>query len=182
MLQIASFAIGLITLLVAIAAFALPDPNRNQGARYGLVGFFCLCLTGVFMLIGIFATIGESSSETPTSAPPSNEAAGFISTELDRCDWLLTNFPQSREGIASRFNFLSVERIRMIYEGCGQTANGFVVEFGPQVSMVVPAGGCIDAPQDAGFSDATVPDGVGGLRAYSGTVQAIAMTYRPWCE
>lgn len=117
----------------------------------------------------------------PTPVPPTMPPV-VVSQQLSRCDWLAANFPQSPDAIATQFG-LPVNRIRMVKEGCGETANGFVVQLGPPIELVVDTtnGGCIDAPQDAVFSDATVPDTAGGLRAYSGTVRAVVMTYRPWC-
>jgi len=123
----------------------------------------------------------------PTDTPLPSTDTPILSTNtpistpgLSRCEWLQANFPQSAEGIATQFG-LPVERIRMIYEGCNEISNGFVIELGSEVQMTVPNDGCIDAPQDAGFSDAPEPDGFGGLRAYSGTVRAVVMTYRAWC-
>jgi hypothetical protein len=127
------------------------------------------------------ATLPARTQSPPTPAPPTT-APVVVSQQLSRCDWLAANFPQSPDAIAAQFG-LPVNRIRMVKEGCGETANGFVVQLGPPVELVVDTanGGCIDAPQDAVFSDATVPDTAGGLRAYSGTVRAVVMTYRPWC-
>lgn len=125
---------------------------------------------------------------SPTQTLPAQSLPTPLSTQspvapaLSRCDWLAANFPQTPESIATQFG-LPIERIQMVREGCGETANGFVVLLGSPVELTVDTtkGGCIDAPQDAAFSDATVPDTAGGLRAFSGTVRAVVMTYRPWC-
>jgi hypothetical protein len=73
MLEAASFAIAVVTLLVAIAALALGDKG-NQGVRQVLAGFF-LSLTVVFVLVGIFALVGSDtgSAEPPVVSTPSED-------------------------------------------------------------------------------------------------------------
>lgn len=60
----------------------------------------------------------------------------------------------------------------------------FVVTLGTQVELqVYEEDGCIDAPSDASFTGNHIPNPyASGERAYSGTVRAVVMTYRMWCD
>jgi hypothetical protein len=102
MFELASFAIAVITLLVAITAFLLGDPQSSPGLRYGLAGFF-FSLTLVFTLIGIFALLGGINSETAESMPPTRTVQTHSTTSLQAmvCQDI-SKYPG---------NFLSMERI-----------------------------------------------------------------------
>lgn len=64
MLEAASLAIAVISLLVAIVALALGNKG-NQSARYAFAGFF-FALTVVFALIGVFALVGSNIGIGPS--------------------------------------------------------------------------------------------------------------------
>jgi hypothetical protein len=68
MFELASFAIAVITLLVAVTAFMLGDSNRNQSLRYGM-GVFFLTLTVVFVLIGTFSLLGNTFPSVTVTPP-----------------------------------------------------------------------------------------------------------------
>ncbi|MCI0575920.1 MAG: hypothetical protein L0332_25450 [Chloroflexi bacterium] len=68
MLEATSFAIAVITLLVAIAAFVFVDPQGNRGVRYGFAVFF-LFLTLIFACVGVFALVGNGVEAREDGSP-----------------------------------------------------------------------------------------------------------------
>lgn len=117
---------------------------------------------------------GEGASQQliePTSQP--------ASTQLTKCELISRDLPQTIETVRSHFSLPGGERnFRLIYEGCGATATGFVFEGNTEFELQVPAGGCIDSYSGAYFSDPPATESSGGLRAYSGLVRATGVTYR----
>lgn len=194
-MEYVSFGVMLIGIIIAIVTFThVKDISKN--VRY-LVGTISILFIAGFAYIGFsiwsLTNYPPMQIETSTVVPPSDAFATPANTlaptttlesvstsPSSRCEWLRDNFPQVAEGITVQFG-LAVERVRMLHEGCTEISTGFVIELGTEVQMAVPSGGCIDAPLDANFSDATEPDGAGGLRAFSGTVRSVVMTYRPLC-
>lgn len=157
----------------------------------GVFAIIVALLTGIFFLFGALIQAGfiitapESNGSVVQVGNPNAGAKVVAPPSSDKqlqsgCEWLQANFVQSPEAVTTQLN-LTTGRVRMIYEACQGVANGFVIQNGPVVTVSVPEGGCIDAPPEARFTAATVPDGVGGLRAYSGEVSAMSMTYRPRC-
>ena len=124
----------------------------------------------------------------PDATQPTSPAQPTDTPEivLSKCQWIQANLPQSQEAIAAKFG-LPVSRVQVLREGCGDTIDGFVVrggtdtEYTSEVEMQVPEGGCIDAPTDAGFTGHHEQK-PWGIRAYSGIVRAMVMTYWPWCD
>lgn len=101
---------------------------------------------------------------------------------LSRCEITQRDFPQSIEAIAVKFNLPVAVIFDIIHENCGPSiVDGFILRSGTAVTLQVPEGGCIDAPPDAVYTEPTVSNGIGGQRAFGGTVSASAITYRVWC-
>jgi hypothetical protein len=128
------------------------------------------------------STVNATSTISPTIVQPTSSQPSILS----KCQWLKVHLPQSQEAIAAEFG-LPVNRVQVLREGCGDTIDGFVIrggagtEYASEVEIQVPDGGCIDAPTDARVTgDYERRDG--SLRAYSGTVRAMTMTYWPWCD
>lgn len=124
----------------------------------------------------------------PDETQPTNPAQPTNTPEivLSKCQWIQANLPQSQEAIAAEFG-LPVSRVQVLREGCGDTIDGFVVrggtdtEYTSEVEIQIPEGGCIDASTDAGFTGHHEQK-PWGIRAYSGVVRAMVMTYWPWCD
>lgn len=108
----------------------------------------------------------------------------LMPSTLSRCEITQRDFPQSIEAIAVKFDLPVAVIFDIIRENCGPNiVDGFVLRSGTVVTLQVPEGGCIDAPPDAVYTDErTVSNGVGGQRAFGGTVSASAITYRVWCS
>lgn len=191
-------AFGLCLIVLGIGGTLLSGQPASRGPDTSQVSTpGPLAQTTVPTEAALIATKPPTTVSQPTSAPPSSQPAvtqpssapppqatlpsAANPPRLSRCQWLQQRFPQSREAIAQNLQ-IPASRVRVLNEGCPGIATGFVLELGDEIELQVPDGGCIDAPQDAGFTDKTVPDQVGGLRAFSGKVSAVIMTYRPLCE
>lgn len=125
-----------------------------------------------------------TSTFTPVPPIPTNTVMPSTPTPrpLSRCEITQRDFPQTIEAVAAKFNVPVNAIFDIIRENCGSIVDGFILRGSTEVEIEVPNGGCIDAPPNAVFSQSTVSDGFGGLRAYEGTVRAGALTYRIWCS
>lgn len=117
----------------------------------------------------------------PESCRPlqSSQAASSANTNPS-CQAIIGRLPNSPQEVRAKFGIPADKGIRMFYEICQEAPNGFIVEESPSLlTLQVPQGGCIDSYSGAKFSDATVPEKLGGgRRAYSGSVTTTSLTYR----
>ena len=115
----------------------------------------------------------------PTTTPFTQEN---FETQLGRCDIIARELPQTVEGIEQKFGISPGRVTILLHENCGENIiDGFVVAGNPVITVQVFEGGCIDAPPEAIYSSSTSSNGVGGLRAKSGTVTTGGFTYRTIC-
>jgi hypothetical protein len=174
-----------------IAAFGAIEAAKTK-IRPGAGGVSCTFISlvasaGAFigLLIGVYLVQSLSSEKSHTQPPDQQIAEPPVdsSNQLSRCEWLARNFPQSEEVAASDLG-LPISRIEFLYEACGITVTALVVNLGTEEELqVYEDGGCIDAPSDAIFNGDHIPNPyASGERAYSGTVRAVVMTYRMWCD
>jgi hypothetical protein len=170
----------------------------------GVFALLAACVGGVFLLLNtmvnngviVFGASNPSNPNSPATAtasqyqaPSSNQPTSVApkiqptnTAALSRCELIAQNFPQSSNAIASEFGIPVNSIFDVIHENCGSNIiDGFVYRSNQEVEWTVPDGGCIDAPPDAYFSDATSSNGVGGSRVFSGIVRASQITYRMWC-
>lgn len=174
--------IGIFLMVVGLAIFFVPAAHSTAD---GATATATIAAQQSNTSISQIATDKPSATApiVPTSATTKPSALPQITpvVHLSRCQWLQQKFPQSQEAIAQKLQ-IPAARIQLQNESCTNIVTGFVLTLGDELEISVPEGGCIDAPQDAGFTDSTVSDGVGGLRAFAGQVRAVTFTYRPLCE
>jgi len=109
-------------------------------------------------------------------------AANGTPASTATCAGLASALPQFPDAVRQTFGIAAIRDVRMVYDAAGCTnANGFVLGDGTPITFQVPAGGCIDSDDRATFSAATVPDGFGGRRAFTGRATVYAATYRAIC-
>lgn len=175
--------------------------DKVSSRVYIAVGLMTAFIGGCAIIIGALISSGQlrlqfdsqGSSPTATTAPTVT-AMPTVTTvpvnglqygpDQEKCQWLLTNFPQSEEAMRLRFNLPSDSSVTLVTEFCrDEVVNGFILEGRTEIEVQVPNGGCIDSDTDSYFSDTPQPESWGGLRATSGVVRAEGMTYRAaWCE
>lgn len=152
---------------------------------------FWLIVVPLIVAVAAGIILGEGSrfsSQQIEVTPPNGqtESQDASNVVLSKCQWLELNLPQSQEAIATKFD-LPINRIEVQREGCGIIIDGFVIrrgtdtEYASEIVVQVPEGGCIDASADAGFTG-DHEQKPWGIRAYSGSVRAMVMTYWPWCD
>ncbi len=119
-------------------------------------------------------------ASTPWPVPLSTVTRVNTAIVNQVCQALIGVIPNSPEDVRTKFGIPANKDIRVLYELCQEAPNGFVVEESSSLfTLEVPSGGCIDSYSGAKFSDATVPEQLGGgRRAYSGTVTTTSLTYR----
>jgi hypothetical protein len=165
-------------------------PSSPQPGRYDsplgwkvLLGGIITAVIGATLVLylqnwGVLPT----SSQGPQSLTVAS--GGGLGTDEATCQRLKSTFPQSVEGIREKFNLPDSSTVTPATEWCeGMVVNGFVLKGSVDVQLEVPSGGCIDAYRGAHFTGPTEPESTGGLRAKSGFVQAVSLTYRAaWCD
>lgn len=116
---------------------------------------------------------------TQSTAPTQTPLTGSANTNAS-CQAIIGRLPNSPQEVQVKFGIPADKDIRLFYEICQEVPNGFIVEESPSLfTLQVPQGGCIDSYSGAKFSDATVPEKLGGgRRAYSGFVTTTSLTYR----
>jgi hypothetical protein len=174
------------------------EPSNNTHFKIGCISAVAIIIAAIIglgvpitqRLVDIYLplpptsiAVVETNASTPailaTTIP---QIQAINTTALSRCELIKQNFPQSLGAISEKFGIPVNSIFDVNHENCGgDIIDGFVYRSNQEVELDVPNGGCIDAPPNAFFSDATVSNGVGGSRAYSGKVRASAITYRMYC-
>jgi hypothetical protein len=157
----------------------MQSDNRNNSS----VGFIIVLIGFVASIITIYVFL--TGRENISQIFKSSSANSLT----PKCEWLLSNFPQTQEGVARLIGVPS-ERIRLSYYGActGYTIVDGGIVLGPPdgfndlITVSVPIKGCIDAYPGATFTGETHQWSDSGLRAYSGTVKAHSLSYWPWCD